>query len=83
MRLTTYSRAASNAAFDAAQAAWDGMSPEEFDPCPRDSEQWAEWCAKLSQSLDVIADWPAYNIQLEASPSTQWPPTCSARPMRN
>ena len=66
MRFTSYSRAASNAAYDAAQAAWDGMSPEEFDPCPRDPEQWEEWCAKLAMTLDVICDWPAYNIQLES-----------------
>ena len=66
MRFTTSNRAASNAAFDAAQAAWDGMSPEEFDPCPRDPEQWAEWCAKLAQPLDVICDWADYGIQLES-----------------
>ena len=64
MRFTTYSRAASNAAYEAAQAARDGMSPEEFDPCPR--EQWAEWCAKLAQPLDVICDWADYGIQLES-----------------
>lgn len=66
MRFTTYSRADSNAAYEAAQAAWDGMSPEEFDPCPRAPEQWAEWCAKLSQPLDVICDWADYGIQLES-----------------
>ena len=66
MRFTTSNRAASNAAFDAAQAAWDGMSPEEFDPCPRDPEQWAEWCAKLAQPLDVICDRADYGIQLES-----------------
>lgn len=66
MRGTTYSRAASNAAYEAAQAAWDGMSPEEFDPCPRDPDQWEEWCAKLAQPLDVICDWADYGIQLES-----------------
>lgn len=66
MRFTTYSRAASNAAYEAAQAAWDGMSPEECDPCPREPEQWEEWCAKLAQPLDVICDWADYGIQLES-----------------
>lgn len=66
MRFATYSRAASNAAYEAAQASWDGMSPEECDPCPRDPAQWAEWCAKLAQPLDVICDWPDYGIQLES-----------------